>query len=561
MINIVSTKKKNEKVAKTKTKATKSNTPILKNEYEIEGNFNKFIKLCIKEINKKPKYKNHPKNEEMDYSEFIRYSENMETLANLMGVRFFDFQKEIPPEFEILNIDNKYLIENNIYCLQDNTDGQKKNKYILIHDIHSLDFEGLKDVEIKDVAFASLHTMNLLLSQNNEIKATINSEKGATDYMNELFTFAKVNKCSDIKFSLKAFQLTVRILLSNGWQTVSILDRKQAEIIRSHLEVRAGVESGSKRYDSQIAFNDDELRINFFLTAHGYRATIRMYNSDFKAFKSLGDIGYTKDVEEIVSELSLSKNGMIILSAPTGNGKTTTQNIILEQLAKSGSEVVSVEHPVEKSIIGIDQVDTSIYATADEENKVTSKTILKDFLRAKPDVINGGELRDIDDYQIGLEIALTGHLFFGSTHSLTVITTLRRFIKNGVDEEDIKTLVRGIVCQTLTRKLCDNCKVPDDEGGYKSSQEGCKFCRYGYETNLTPVVEIATFNQYDNWSIYDPSTYQKYISLQDNAMQKYNLGIIDIPHRDALIKGKRQPRIFELISDEFLQDSDKNFFK
>lgn len=526
-----------------------------------EAVYANLIKFCIEEINKKEKYKKLPKNVNIEYGEFIRYSENMEMLAQILNLKFFDFRKELPSSCQILTTDNKYLVENNIYCLQETLENGKKNKYILIYDVKSLDLNRLKTVELKDIALVSLHSMNLFLSQNNEIKATVDPSKGASDYMYELFTFAKINKASDIKFSFKSFHLTVRMLVSNGWKTVSILDRKQAEIIRSYLEVKSGVESGSKRYDSQIAFEDDELRIGFFLTKHGFRATVRMYNSDFKSFNSLKDIGYTVDVEKLVSELSLSKNGMIILSAPTGNGKTTTQNIILEQLALSGSEIVSVEHPVEKSIAGIDQVDTSIYASADEENKVTSKTILKDFLRAKPDIISGGELRDKDDYQIGLEIALTGHLFFGSTHSLTVKTTLRRFVKNGVDEEDIKTLLRGVICQTLTRRLCDHCKIDDKEGGFKSSQKGCRNCKYGYENKLTPIVEIAKFSPFTDWSLYDFKTYENYISLTDNANLKYSLGHIDKIHRDSFINNERQPKIFEIVDDKYLEESDKNFLK
>ncbi len=377
-LNVLKKTSKKEKKKKNESLIVKESPVEKKNEHLFsEDVMDALIKRAIEDINKKPKYKIEPKPVPA-YSEFIRFSENMEALAKLLGFNFFDFAKEIPQGYQIANIDNKFLIDNNIYCLEDMNHLEKKHRYLLLHDIKNIRLEGLKEVDIKDYAIASQKTMNLLLSQNNEIKATVDIEKGASDYVNELFTFAKVNKASDVKFSLKNFQLTVRIKLSNNWRTVSVLDRKQAEVIRSYLEVRAGVESGSYRYDSILNYDDEDFRINFFITAHGYRATIRLPNSDFKSFKSLADIGFTKDVEDLVSELAKSKNGMIILSAPTGNGKTTTQNIILEQLAKKGSEVVSVEHPVEKSIKLIDQVDTSMYVTADVENKVTSKTILKE---------------------------------------------------------------------------------------------------------------------------------------------------------------------------------------
>lgn len=516
------------------------------------------IKMCIQNINNtKERYKIHKKNIDTPYKEFIRYSENMEELARVLDLRFFDFKKEIPNSYKIVLNNDKYLIENNLFILEEI---ETKHKFLLVHDFKLLDLNLLKNSDIKDFGIASLHTMNLLLAQNNEIKATINSEKGAIDYMTELFTFAKVNKISDIVFSLEDFQLRLKLLSSNGWKIVSILDRKQAEIVRSYLEVKSNVESGTRYYDSTIMFNDDEMRINFFVTAHGYRATIRFFNNDFKSFNSLADIGYTKDVEDIITSMALSKNGMIILSAPTGNGKTTTQNIILGTLAKSGLEVVSVERPVEQNVKFTDQVDLSIYASADDEHKVTSKHALNWFLRAKPNVINGGELQDKEGYQLALEISLTGHLFFGSTHSISVKTTLIRMIKNGVSEEDIKSLLRGIVCQTLTRKLCSHCKKPDGNGGFKTSQVGCKFCKYGYETNKTPVVEVAKFSPFKEWSLYDVTTYDKYVSLEDNAKKKYELGFIDAIHRDALIKGEQEPFIYDLIENKYLADEDKNSF-
>jgi general secretion pathway protein E len=550
-LNVINQKKEKRKVKKSSKELSSVDNSLKNQEHDI-------IKSCIEDINKKPKYANsEKKNLNMPYNEFIRYSENMEELAKKLGLDFFDFPKEIPSKYLIVNTDDKYLIENNLFVLEDM---DTKQKFLLVYDFKSLNLNHLVHAEVKDFAIASLHTMNLLLAQNNEIKATVDSEKGANDYMSELFTFAKVNKISDIVMSLKEFQLSVKLLSSNGWKIVSILDRKQAEIIRNYLEVKSNVESGSKIFDSKITFNDDEMRINFFITAHGYRATIRVFNNDFKHFNSLKDIGYTEDVEKIITEISLSKNGMIIISAPTGNGKTTTQNIILGTLAKSGAEIVSIEHPVEQSIKLIDQVDTSMYVTADEENKVTSKTMLKNFLRAKPDIINGGEVRDEEDYNMAIEIALTGHLFFGSTHSISVKTTIARMVKNGIQEEDIKSLLRGVVCQTLVKKLCNHCKIPDGKGGFKTSQKGCKFCKYGYENKKTPIVEVAKFSPFKDWKPFDSRTYDRYISLENNANLKYKEGTIDAIHRDALVKGEKEPFIYEIVEEKYLADEDKNIF-
>lgn len=539
---------------------TKKQNNSANHEDEKKCSNTSLIQMCLEEINQKEKYKKQvaPKVLDMEYSEFIRYSENMQELANQLGLKFFDFKKEIPQDYQILNVDNKYLIENNIFCLEVVA---TKDRYLLLHDISNIDLNKLKDVEVRDIALASLHTMNLLLSQNNEIKTSVDAKKGATDYMNELFNSAKINRASDVKLSLKSFQLIVRMLTANGWRRVSTLDRKQAEIVRSYLEVKSSVESGSMRFDSTILYNDDELRINFFTTAHGWRATIRLPNADFKSFNSLKDIGYTDDVEEIISDLALSKNGMLIFSAPTGNGKTTTQNIVLDNLAKSGREVVSVEHPVERSIAGIDQVDTSVYETADEENKITSKTILKDFLRAKPDVINAGELRDAEDYNIAKEIALTGHLLIASTHSISVKTTIQRMLNDKLSVDDIKSLLRGIICQTLVRKLCSHCKIKDGKGGYKSSQVGCKHCKYGYDFNKTPIVEVASFKIFEDWDIDTVGSYKNYVSLEANANAKYDLGFIDAIHRDALIGGKAEPQLWDVVDEKYLDDEDQNPFK
>lgn len=517
-------------------------------------------KKLLKEINEKDKYKNNPKNINMDFNEFISYSENMEYLSKFLNLKFLD-EKQL--EKLKMNIDVpkiRSFIENDIFIY-----GENNKKYLLVHDIRNLQLQEIvnSDIEFDEIAIASKHILSALLGDKSQTVKTIDENVGADEYMSEVINIAKIKKATEIYASLRNFELNIRIRNHEGINPISIKGIKEAEILRKWFEIKTNSREGAIFYDGMFRIVHDDFRVNFQETYAGYRITTRVYLNEFKSLNSLEEAGYSKNAERIIRDISLSQDGGLIFSAPTGQGKTTTQNILLTILANKGYEIISVENPVEKFISKIDQVDMTKYTDAEGIHKVTKANFINNAMRSKADVIGLGEIRE-EDFNDAKKVALTGHFFMGSTHTTSVLGTIQRFKEQGWSDLDIKTLLRGVVYQQLTRQLCTNCKVVDENSYksneielgkttyYKANYEGCQNCLHGYKKIFTPIAEIAQFPIFKDFDLYDVKTYQNYISFIEDAKTKFEDGVIDYIHFKALEKKERVPFFVDFIPKEFL---------
>lgn len=532
----------------------------------VNDNLKIVTRKIISEINSKDKYSSKPKDINMSFDEFISFSENMEHLSKYLNFKFVDFKDVLPENLEIKIPESKTLIENNIYILEEN-----KKKYLLIHDIRKLKIhETIKEeIPYDEIALASKHTISILLGLKDEINASIDETRGADDYMNEIINIAKVKKATEIYISLRSYALVVRIRNFQGVTQISTKGIKEAELIRKWLEIKADARDGAIFYDGMIRVQQDNYRINFQDTANGYRVTMRVYQQDFKNLNSLSEAGYTKKAESVIKEISLSQDGGMLFVAPTGQGKTTTQNALMSQLSEDGNEIISVENPVEKFLSKTDQVDMSKYTNAEGIHKVTKRIFISNAMRSKADIIGIGELRDREDYEDAKTVALTGHFFMGSTHTTSVKGTFERLKDNGWSELDIKSLIRGVVYQQLTRALCDDCKTTDEDVHnkesvlklesdivrYKANYNGCSKCFHGYKKTFTPIAEVARFPIFNDFNLYDTSEYLDYISFIEDAKAKFDDGIIDYIHYHALEKRVRMPFLSDFIDKEILESS------
>lgn len=529
-------------------------------------------KKLIQEINKKEKYNKNPKNINMDFTEFISYSENMEYLSKFLHLKFLD-EKQI--ETLKMNIDVpkiRSFIENDIFIY-----GENSKKYLLVHDIRKLQLEDIvnADIEFDEIAIASKHILSTLLGDKSQTVKTIDENVGADEYMSEIINIAKTKKATEIYASLRNFELNIRIRNHEGINPISIKGIKEAEILRKWFEIKTGSREGAIFYDGMFRITHDDFRVNFQETYAGYRITTRVYLNEFKGLNSLEEAGYTQKAEEIIKDISLSQDGGLIFSAPTGQGKTTTQNILLTILANKGYEIISVENPVEKFISKIDQIDMTKYTDAEGIHKVTKANFINNAMRSKADVIGLGEIRE-EDFDDAKKVALTGHFFMGSTHTNSVLGTIQRFKEQGWSDLDIKTLLRGVVYQQLTRQLCPHCKIEDKNSSnyksdeiaidnsktyYKANYVGCPNCLHGYKKIFTPIAEIAQFPIFKDFDLYNVKTYQNYISFIQDAKTKFELGIIDYVHFRALEKKERVPFFIDFIPKEILDkdigDSDE----
>ncbi|KAB7891325.1 ATPase, T2SS/T4P/T4SS family [Poseidonibacter ostreae] len=530
------------------------------------------IKKILKKINRKDKHKDAPKNLNMGFDEFISYSENMEEFAKHLGFKFVDYQDALPEHLRVDIPDSKSFVENNIYLLKEDN-----KTFLMVHDIRKLDLHEVanQEIEYEGIAIASRHTISILLGLKDEIDAEINEAKGAVNYINEIVSIAKLKKASEIYISLRSYSLVVRLRNYEGVFVISKKGIKEAEILRKWFEIKSDAREGAIFYDGMFRIEQDDYRINFQETYAGFRITIRVYQNEFKGLESLSSAGYTKSAESIIKEISLSQDGGMLFVAPTGQGKTTTQNILMNLLSEIGNEVISVENPVEKFLSKTDQVDMQKYQNAEGIHKITKTDFINNAMRSKADIIGIGELRDVTDYSDAKKVALTGHFFMGSTHTTSVKGTFERLKDNGWSELDIKSLIRGVVYQQLTRALCEHCKIEDEEHSfkkdltenhkikkdakyYKANYHGCSKCFHGYKKTFTPIAEVARFPIFSDFKLYDTETYLDYISFVDDARTKFESGIIDFIHYHALENRVRMPFFTDFIAEEILEEDVQN---
>jgi len=168
----------------------------------------------------------------------------------------------------------------------------------------------------------------------------------------------------------------------------------------------------------------------------------------------LESLGLLSDSLERVEKLILKPYGMILVTGPTGSGKTTTLYSILKRLNSIDKNIITIEDPVEYQLEGINQVQVN------EKIGLTFSSALRSILRQDPDIIMVGEIRDVETAEIAIRSALTGHLVLSTLHTNDAPSAITRLIDMGVEPYLVASSVIGVLAQRLIRKVCEHCKEP-----------------------------------------------------------------------------------------------------
>ena len=245
-----------------------------------------------------------------------------------------------------------------------------------------------------------------------------------------------------------------------------------------------------------------DLRISSLPTMFGEKIVLRLLEQK-KGTISVGDVGYPPPVLHILNDLLSHPQGMILVTGPTGSGKTTTLYSALSRLNDGTTNIITIEDPVEYQVPGINQVQINVRAG------MTFASGLRSILRQDPDIILVGEMRDHETAEIAFHAAQTGHLVLSTLHTNDAASTVTRLLSMGIDPYIIASSVLGIMSQRLVRQLCPQCKVPismDEKftqwlpPGAKEmphqifGAKGCKACRDTGFLGRFPIVEILVPN-------------------------------------------------------------------
>ncbi|WP_315744740.1 MULTISPECIES: GspE/PulE family protein [unclassified Bradyrhizobium] len=275
--------------------------------------------------------------------------------------------------------------------------------------------------------------------------------------LDDLFRMAAEQRATDLHIEPNGEGLQVRLRVDGMLKNVPAPAMSMAKGILSRLKILAGLNIIERRLAQDgrahiaVGGTEIDLRVATMPTMHGECAVIRLLRKG-SGLAALNQIGLSPRDEAILRKALLAPYGMVIVTGPTGSGKTTTLAASLAVINEPTRKILTIEDPVEYQIPGINQ--TQVHPAIG----LTFASALRSFMRLDPDVIMVGEMRDSETAHIGVHAALTGHLVLTTLHTNTAAGAITRLIDMGIESFLLASCARVIVAQRLVRILCDHCK-------------------------------------------------------------------------------------------------------
>jgi MSHA biogenesis protein MshE len=315
--------------------------------------------------------------------------------------------------------------------------------------------------EITDLAQELQQELN---AQSSVDLTALAEAEGITDapvvkLLQSLFEDAVQVNASDIHIEPEEKELRIRFRLDGVLRVQTVADRRIASALVSRVKLMAGLDISEKRLPQdgrtnvRIREKSIDVRISTMPIQYGESVVMRLLNP-FAGVLSLEQVGMPKNVLPRFRSMIHNPNGMVLVTGPTGSGKTTTLYAALKELNRPEFKILTAEDPVEYRLAGINQVQVNTRI------ELTFARVLRSMLRQDPDIILIGEMRDQDTAEIGLRAAMTGHLVLSTLHTNDAISTALRLLDMGVEPYMVAASLRAIVSQRLVRRICESCVEP-----------------------------------------------------------------------------------------------------
>jgi general secretion pathway protein E len=324
-------------------------------------------------------------------------------------------------------------------------------------------------------------------------------------FVNALFYQAIKKRASDIHIEVHEKRGEVRFRI-DGMMTKNVdLEKKVINLIVSRIKVISNLDISEKRIPQdgrtqiKIAGETLDVRVSVLPTFYGERVVMRLLMQSDQ-IPHIDELGFASELIGDVKKLLRSSHGIILVTGPTGSGKTTSLHSFLREVESPEKNLITVEDPVEYKSESISQIQVH------EKVGLTFASALRSILRQDPDVIMIGEIRDEETANIAVRAALTGHLVFSTLHTNSAAATVSRLADMGIQPFLISSSLLGILAQRLVRCLCDNCKeedviaeefavdydLPADAVIYKAC--GCGECNYTGYSGRQSIGELLVMN-------------------------------------------------------------------
>jgi type IV pilus assembly protein PilB len=272
-------------------------------------------------------------------------------------------------------------------------------------------------------------------------------------------------RASDIHIETRENEVIIKYRIDGVlYQAMEPIDKRHHQTIISRIKVMSELDIAEKRipqdgrFKLRLVGRTIDFRVSIMPSVHGEDCVIRILdkesmNKEFKNLK-LDILGFDEETMRKLRKFIREPYGMVLVTGPTGSGKTTTLYACLSEIQSSEDKIITIEDPVEYQLRGITQVPVN------EKKGVTFARGLRSILRHDPDKVMVGEIRDEETAQIAIQSALTGHLVFTTVHANNVVDVIGRFLNMNVDLYNFVSALNCVLAQRLVRKICEHCRQP-----------------------------------------------------------------------------------------------------
>lgn len=425
------------------------------------------------------------------------------------------------------------------------------------------DIKKIKEIIKDKITNADLNTTNFNDQVILNLEINDNSGKNPViQYVDKIILEAINRNASDIHFEPYKDKFRIRFRQDGHLLEIANLSIDNSKIINSRLKVLANLDISERRMPQDGRFmllidnKDYDFRMSTCPTLFGEKIVIRILDPH-KAQLGIEHLGYEEDQRKLFLKALEKLNGIILVTGPTGSGKTISLYTALGILNTSGRNISTAEDPIEIYLPGINQVQVN--------NKIglTFASALRCFLRQDPDVMMVGEIRDLETAEIAIKAAQTGHLVLSTLHTNSAAETLNRLANMGIPSYNIATTINMIIAQRLIRKLCEKCKITEniplniliEENFpeqlvnektviYTNNIDGCDHCNQGYIGRIgifetlfisKPMQEIVLRNG-SALDIKRQAQQEGILSLRQSGIRKVLKGITSLSEVNRVTK-------------------------
>ncbi|TGA99524.1 type II secretion system protein GspE [Sporolactobacillus shoreae] len=374
--------------------------------------------------------------------------------------------------------------------------------------------------------------------------------------INKILTSALEDRASDIHIDPRELSVVVRFRIDGALRTFRTFPKEMLSVLVTRIKVMSQLDITEKRLPQdgrvKVAIGNQriDLRVSTLPTLFGERIVLRLLNTNDLLLK-IPNVGFTKEQETVFTKMITRPTGLVLITGPTGSGKTSTLYAALNHLNSEDQNIITIEDPVEYQIEGINQIQTNAPVG------LTFAAGLRAVLRQDPNIIMVGEIRDSETAEIAIRASLTGHLVLSTLHTNDVPTTIYRLIDMGVDPFLVAASLTGVVAQRLVRRVCHDCARPFEASPIERGMFakagmacpdvlmkgiGCKSCHNTGYLGRTAVHEMIEVTENVSEKLINHHSYQDIQnlvhssggqSMLENGLVKVAAGVTTV---DELLK-------------------------